>query len=102
LEPFKAFNIQLDAKMTRSRADEVFYRFNEEFGEVQRQSPVELGDYNASFIAINTFFEGNSDGANPISPAFEELIRNRQVVKDVLDAANPNPGSYGLNSQEVL
>ncbi|RYD98873.1 MAG: cell surface protein SprA, partial [Sphingobacteriales bacterium] len=53
LEPFKAFNIQLDAKMTRSRADEVFYRFNPDVDFVERQSPVELGDYNVSFIAVN-------------------------------------------------
>ncbi|MDX5423513.1 MAG: cell surface protein SprA, partial [Hymenobacteraceae bacterium] len=106
LEPFRSFNLQLDARQTKSEIEEVFYRKEfDDFGNVgatdQRQNPFNTGSFSTSFVAIGTLFESTSQGT---SEAFETFIRNRYAVREELTAANPAAGDsgYTLNSQEVL
>ncbi|RAU82625.1 cell surface protein SprA [Pontibacter arcticus] len=106
LEPFKAFNIQLEARRNKSDIEEVFYRKEyDDFGEVgsidQRQNPFNSGSFSTSFMALGTLFESTGSG---ISDAFENFVANRYVVRDRLLAANPVAGDsgYTVNSQEVL
>jgi len=106
LEPFRNFNLQLDARQTKSEIEEVFYRKEfDDFGNIsatdQRQNPFNTGSFSTSFMALGTLFESGSSGT---SGAFEHFIRNRHAVRQELLAANPDAGNegYTLNSQEVL
>ncbi|MFD3003385.1 cell surface protein SprA [Pontibacter toksunensis] len=106
LEPFPNFNIQLDARRTKSVIDEVFYRKEvDDFGDIgvidQRQNPFTSGSFSTSFLALGTLFESTKDGT---SEAFTSFVRNRYDVRDRLTTANAEAtdSSYSLNSQEVL
>ncbi|QCR25186.1 cell surface protein SprA [Pontibacter sp. SGAir0037] len=106
LEPFRNFNLQLDARRNKSEIAEVFYRKEiDDFGEIsqedRRQNPINTGSFSTSFIAIGTLFESTSGGS---SNAFENFIRNRYAIQERLMAANAAAGDsgYSLNSQNVL
>ncbi|MER2998844.1 cell surface protein SprA [Pontibacter populi] len=106
LEPFKAFNIQVDVTRNMSEINEVFYRKEfDDFGnisdEAQRQNPITTGAFSTSFMALGTIFESGEAG---VSEAFENYIRYRYAIQDKLAAANPAAGTegYTLNSQDVL
>ncbi len=106
LEPFRSFNLQLDARHNKSEIEEVFYRKEfDDFGDVgevnQRQNPINTGSFSTSFFALGTLFESRSSGT---SDAFEEFIRNRYNVREKLTNANAAAGDsgYTLNSQDVL
>ncbi len=98
IEPFRNFIITLDAAMNKSEIEEVFYRRDSAL-VVQRQNPFTTGSYRVSFIAVQTMFEG---GSGTYSKVFDDFIRYRAEVAARLNAANPSPGVYGLNSQDVL
>ncbi|WP_246000894.1 T9SS outer membrane translocon Sov/SprA [Pontibacter diazotrophicus] len=106
LEPFPNFNVQLDARRTKSVIEEVFYRKEtDDFGDIsatdQRQNPFTSGSFSTSFMALGTLFESTGDGT---SEAFNSFVRNRYDVRDKLTMANAeaSDSSYSLNSQEVL
>ncbi len=107
LEPFRNFNIQIDAKQDRSEIEEVFYRrpIDEATGNPvpgaspERQNPFQTGAFSSSFIAIQTLFE-SSRGTS--SDAFDRFIQNRQQILDKLETANQGSGNYAINSQDVL
>ena len=106
LEPFRNFNIQLDARRTRSVIDEVFYRREfDDFGAIsetnERQNPFTSGSFSTSFLALGTLFESTEDGT---SEAFNNFVRYRHNVREKLTGANEfaSDSSYSLNSQEVL
>ncbi|MFD2514724.1 cell surface protein SprA [Pontibacter locisalis] len=106
LEPFRSFNVQLDARRTKSIIEETFYRKEfDDFGEVgqvdQRQNPFSTGSFSTSFIALGTLFESTTAGT---SEAFDNFIRNRYAIRERLSNANVAAGDsgYTLNSQEVL
>jgi cell surface protein SprA len=106
LEPFRNFNLQLDARHNMSEIEEVFYRKEfDDFGNTgtvnQRQNPINTGSFSTSFYALNTLFESSSGGT---SAAFENFIRNRRDVREKLTNANAAAGDsgYTLNSQDVL
>jgi len=107
LEPFRNFNIQLDAKQDRSEIDEAFYRLTtDDFGRplpggtVQRQNPVSTGSFSSSTIAIRTLFENKNEAFR--SDAFETFIRNRNVILNQLEGADRGTGNFTRNSQDVL
>jgi len=107
LEPFRNFNIQLDAKQDRSEIEEAFYRVEtDDFGRplpgapVQRQNPLNTGSFSTSTIAIRTLFEGRNEQYQ--SDAFEAFLRNRGTILNQLEAANQGTGKFTRNSQDVL
>ncbi|WP_258048929.1 cell surface protein SprA [Hymenobacter sp. NBH84] len=109
LQPFRDFNIQLDARQQRVRNREVFYRraIDEETllpvpGAVATASnPLGSGSFSTSFISIQTLF-GDRSAEGTISKAFNRFVQNRAFVYDRLTAANTAPGVYSYNSQDVL
>ena len=118
LEPFRDFNIQLDARQTRIRNEEVFYRrlINEATGDTlsgrdpngvdlripQASQLLGSGSFSTSTITIRSFF-GDLGANGETSKAFDRFVANRAAVQRRLTAANPNRSAqYGFNSQEVL
>ncbi len=111
VEPFKNFQIQVEGRQTKSRAQEVFFRNevdeNTGFAVLPlRQAQVQpfiSGAYSQSFLSVQTLFE--SRGAGGQSAAFERFITNRQVIRGQLTEANGLPQSdtsYQNNTQDVL
>ncbi|ALD19945.1 gliding motility-like protein [Hymenobacter sp. DG25A] len=113
LEPFRDFNIQLDATRLTVRNREEFYRWkidsltlepyrdgNGNF-QLANKLPSGTGSFSTSFISIQTLFGDQSRGGTE-SKAFDRYVANRQIIRDQLAKANTNPGNYGFNSQDVL
>ena len=118
LEPFRGFNIQVDARRQLARNREVYYRtlldsvtltpFRDRATGLTRLAPHPLlgtGSFQTSTITIQTLF-GDLGANGETSKAFNRFVRNREFVQQRLRAANPNslnnPRGYGFNSQEVL
>jgi cell surface protein SprA len=120
LEPFRAFNIQVDARRQLARNNEVFYRT--EFDEVTLKGVTTIdpntgrpklapnpllgtGSFQTSTVTIQTLF-GDLGANGETSKAFDRFVKNRQFVQQSLNQANPRPNSvapgYGHNSQDVL
>ncbi|WP_260625787.1 cell surface protein SprA [Hymenobacter sediminicola] len=108
LEPFRDFNIQLEARRQLVRNREVFYRRAIDevslrpLDELAPTQPLGSGSFSTSIISIQTLFgDRTSDGE--ISKAFNRFVENRGFVQQRLSAANTNgTGTYGYNSQDVL
>ncbi len=111
VEPFKNFLIQVDARQTKSRAQEAFYRIDvDSFTglpyEPRTLAPVQqflTGAYSQSFLSVQTLFEGR--GAQGRSAAFERFITNRQAIRGSIALArnlSPNDSSLQNNAQDVL
>jgi cell surface protein SprA len=126
LEPFRGFNIQLDARWQRTKNDESYYRRTidtastayKEVGyltplageDLARLVPQTLGtgSFSATTITIQTFF-GDLGANGETSKAFDRFVANRVAVQaklqDAADAtagAGSNKGLFSLNSQDVL
>ncbi|MCB2376353.1 cell surface protein SprA [Hymenobacter sp. BT635] len=125
LEPFRDFNIQLDGRRQLVRNNETFYRLAvdtttlEPFrdrvtgnytGELAPRLPNSTGTFSTSFISIQTLF-GDRSANGEQSKAFDRFVTNRGIVRERLQAANPEAygpdratkaGVYGYNSQDVL
>lgn len=113
IEPFKEFRIQVDAKITNAYSYQELYKYNPNLSnqaknEGSRDSvifeslaPTRTGNYSISYLAIGTFFvDDKSDNTNA---TFTEYENNRQVIKDRLEAENPNKNyTYNINNQDVL
>jgi len=114
LEPFRGFNIQVDARRQLARNQEAYYRrlldsvtlrpFVDPTTGRTVLAPHPLlgtGSFQTSTITIQTLF--NDLGANgETSKAFTQFVKNRESVRNRLQGANTNAGQYGFNSQEVL
>ncbi|MBC7448076.1 MAG: cell surface protein SprA [Hymenobacteraceae bacterium] len=109
VEPFKNFQVQVDARLTRSRAEEAFFRTavdsitGESLDSLATVQPFITGAFSQSFLSVQTLFEGR--GAQGQSAAFERFITNRQQIRGaILDARGLAPGDSSLqnNSQDVL
>lgn len=117
VEPFKTFQIQVDARLTKSRAEEAFFRtlvdsvegnpirsiVNPERDSLAQVQPFITGAFSQSFLSVQTLFERR--GAQGQSPAFERFITNRQQIRSaILDARElpANDTSLQNNSQDVL
>jgi cell surface protein SprA len=120
LEPFRDFNIRLDARRQQVENEDVFYRLlvDEELllptrdangnltGDLAPIRRLGTGSFSMSIITVQTLF-GDREANGTISKSFNRFVENRQNVFERLNAAqtavNPNPiGSYGYNSQDVL
>ncbi|WP_345119737.1 cell surface protein SprA [Hymenobacter antarcticus] len=120
LEPFRGFNIQVDARQQLARNREVYYRNRLDADsltvvpDLRRPGRFELapnpllgtGSFQVSTITIRTLF-GDLGANGETSKAFSRFVENRRFVRQSLTDANRNPsnpggGSYGFNSQEVL
>lgn len=114
VEPVKNFQIQVEARQTKSRAEEVFIRkeideLNPEPGQpfpdgrLAPLTPFVTGAYSTSFFSLQTLF--GDEGATGRSEAFEQFIQNRQAIRQQLNqaiGAAPDDSAYLNNSQEVL
>ncbi|MFC7666855.1 cell surface protein SprA [Hymenobacter humi] len=116
LEPFRGFNIQVDARRRLARNREVYYRnlvndstlvpvpdpFRPGRFLLAEHPLLGTGSFNASTVTIQTLF-GDLGANGETSRAFNRFVKNRQFVQQRLRDANPNKnGQYGFNSQEVL
>ncbi len=117
LEPFRSFNIQLDARRQLIRNREVFYRTlldSVTLTAVTTTDPLTgrptlaphpllgTGSFNTSTITIQTLF-GDLGANGETSKAFDRFVQNRAFVRQRLTDANADKtGSYSFNSQEVL
>ncbi|WP_310393926.1 cell surface protein SprA [Hymenobacter sp.] len=116
LEPFRGFNIQVDARRQLARNQEVYYRNQLDettllpFPDPDNPDRLKLalnpligtGSFQTSTITIQTLF-GDLGADGQTSKAFDQFVKNREAVQQKLTAANSStPGTYGFNSQEVL
>jgi cell surface protein SprA len=123
LEPFRGFNIQVDARQQLARNREVYYRnlvdditlvpvLDQNGNRTLAPHPLfGTGSFQTSTVTIQTLF-GDLGANGETSRAFSQFVRNREVVRQRLAAANQNPNNpttptgapatYGFNSQEVL
>ncbi|GAA4382418.1 cell surface protein SprA [Hymenobacter koreensis] len=114
LEPFRSFNIQLDARQQIVNTREAFYRLAIDSStlapfpdrQLAPQLPLGSGSFSASFFSLQTLF--GDWNKNKESAAFDQFVRNRGLVRGRLQSANPlstdngGTGVYGYNSQDVL
>ncbi|MBD2770088.1 cell surface protein SprA [Hymenobacter sp. BT664] len=119
LEPFRAFNIQVDARRQLALNNEVLYRTL--LDSVTLKGVTELdprtgrpilaphplrstGSFQTSTVTIQTLF-GDLGANGQTSKAFDQFVKNRKFVQESLSKANPSPANvqgYGYNSQDVL
>ncbi len=106
LEPFRGFNIQLDARWQRTKSDESYYRrtidtLAASYRDVGYLAPkagenlatiapqiVGTGSFSTTTITIQTMF-GDLGANGETSKAFDRFVQNRQAVQARLQAANP-------------
>ncbi|WP_426058193.1 cell surface protein SprA [Hymenobacter sp. B1770] len=116
LEPFRGFNIQVDARRQLARNQEVYYRnlldsvtllpFRDPitgFTKLANNPLLGTGSFQTSTVTIQTLF-GDLGRNGETSRAFNRFVENRAKVRQKLTNANPDAGptGYGFNSQEVL
>ena len=116
LEPFRAFNVTVDARRQKAENKEVYYRnlLNENtlerLPDTNNPGRFQLaphpllgtGSFSTSTVTIQTLF-GDLSANGEISQAFNRFVDNREAVQQRLSAANTNrKGDYSFNSQEVL
>ncbi|RPD50484.1 cell surface protein SprA [Hymenobacter sediminis] len=116
LEPFRDFNIQLDARRNKVSNREVFYRLAVDtvtLAPIPNTEPLASnalgsGTFSTSFISIQTLF-GDLGNRGETSKAFQRFIENRVFVQQRLATDNQNTdpengkrGTYSYNSQDVL
>ena len=114
LEPFRDFNIQVDARQQKAENLNSYYRHqvdeitlvplrdgNGNYFDIVPQS-LGTGTFSTTTITINTLF-GDLGANGEKSKAFTQFVDNRSIVRQLLTDANPDKThSYGFNSQEVL
>ena len=116
LEPFRDFNIQVDARRQLAKNNEAYYRRlvdettlepvttidpNTGYYQLAETQALGTGSFSTSTVTIQTLF-GDLGANGETSKAFDQFVKNREFVREKLDAANTNNGTYGFNSQEVL
>ncbi|MDO7847858.1 cell surface protein SprA [Hymenobacter sp. M29] len=112
LEPFRDFNVQVDARRQLARNNESYYRrkVNETTLEPLNEDivPQSLGSgsFSTSTVTIQTLF-GDLSANGEKSASFDRFVANRKIVQEKLSSdSRTNPASsltgYGYNSQAVL
>jgi cell surface protein SprA len=113
LEPFRDFNVQVDARRQKAKSQEAYYRNLLDDTTLEPVLGIDglptlaptqqlgTGSFNTSTITIQTLF-GDLGANGETSKAFERFVKNRPIIQQRLSAANSNLGNYGYNSQEVL
>lgn len=108
LEPIKHLKIELTANRQESRNNTSFFRFSEDLGDYEFQSPMETGNFTASIITWKTAF--TKDDADFNSPVFEQFLLNRLEISSRLNDesyqfADPEDNGYyagwGPTAQDV-
>ena len=99
VEPIKELQIMLSAKRTNSANYSEIFSYNSTTNQFSSQTPNRMGQYSISYFSLLTAFSG--DNAANKSGIFDEFIKNRQIVKNSLDARNTQ-GKYDNNAQDVL
>ncbi len=98
IEPFRDFNIQLDAKKTKLDRYQEIFRFDSLSTAFNSFNPSRTGSYSISFSMIKTsFIPDNKDNTSPV---FQDFENNREIVLNRLKQLNPE--FRDLNSQDVL
>ncbi|MGB3589773.1 MAG: cell surface protein SprA, partial [Tunicatimonas sp.] len=100
IEPFRDFRIQVDfSKAVTNTYQEIFRR--DSLGGFSSLPPVRSGNYNLSYLTIQTAFSQDDD--QNISEIFNQFVRNREAIQRRLTEENPNKdAAYNINSQDVL
>ncbi len=113
-EPIKNFRIQLDFNRTRTDNYTELYRYNlggidsllgytePGFSAGNGLQPSHSWSYSISIISIGTAFSPLVPDRTDVTEVFQAFERNREPIRDQLDALNPNGAGYSLNSQDVL
>jgi cell surface protein SprA len=116
LEPFREFNIQIDARKQLNQTREAYYRneldedslyvirdpLNPNLFKLAPTQNLGTGIFSHSTVTIQTLF-GDRGANGETSRAFNRFVTNRAAVQQKLTTANPDKtGSYSFNSQEVL
>jgi len=118
LEPFRGFNIQLDARWQRTKNDESYYRrtidttsasyrdvgYLESIPYATRQDVADIapqivgtGTFSTTTITIQTMF-GDLANNGETSKAFDRFVENRRAVQQRLQEASPAIVSPGGSS----
>ncbi|MBV6647602.1 MAG: cell surface protein SprA, partial [Cyclobacteriaceae bacterium] len=109
LEPFRDLKIQVDAKQSNTASFQEIYRFDTAAtGGVRGRdsyrslTPSRTGNYNISFLSINTAFENRPGNRSDAFNAFQENIG---IIRDRLQQEVESQGipySYDSLSQDIL
>nr|WKN40153.1 cell surface protein SprA [Tunicatimonas sp. TK19036] len=100
IEPFRDFRIQVDFKKTVTNSYQEIYR-QDSLGAFSSLNPSRSGNYNLSYLTIQTAFSKDND--ENISAIFQQFEANREIIRNRLTRDNPNKEAvYDLNSQDVL
>ncbi|WPP51617.1 T9SS outer membrane translocon Sov/SprA [Catalinimonas niigatensis] len=108
IEPFADFRIQLDFKKTKTGTYQEIYQLDSIVDPLtgavtfayNGQNPARIGNYDISSFTLRTAFSQDDEENN--SEIFTDFENNRAIIQARLERENPNPGSYDLNSQDVL
>ncbi len=108
IEPINHLKIELTANRQEGRSKNSFFRFDEELGEYDFQSPMETGNFTASINTWATAFV--NDDADFNNEVFDQFLLNRLEISSRLNdeayqLADPEDNGYysgwGPTSQEV-
>ncbi len=100
IEPFRDFRIQVDFSKSVTGTYQEIYR-QDSLGGFNSFNPARSGNYNISFLTIQTAFSRDND--ENISEVFQQFTENRIAIRDRLTELNPSDDAiYDLNSQDVL
>lgn len=99
IEPAKDIKIQIDMQRSNSGSFQEIFRYDTLTNEFRSLTPSRSGSYSISFIAIGTAFQ---KGDSIFSSSFTDFEDFRSIIQSRLNGENSAPGSYGLNSQDVL
>jgi cell surface protein SprA len=112
IEPFKDFKIELTANRNYAISHSEYFRYSIPNNEFESFSPTESGNFNMSYLTINTAF--TNDRVDYSNANFENFDRYRKEFSRILNAQNPNAShipdtvnsdyylGYGATQQEVL
>jgi len=100
IEPFRDFRVQVDfSKAVTNTYQEIFRQ--DSLGSFSSLPPVRSGNYNISYLTIQTAFSQDTD--QNISEIFNQFVQNREAIQRRLTEENPNQNAiYNINSQDVL
>ncbi len=100
LEPIKDFRMDMTWQRDFTVSTSSFFRFVEETGQWENQSPTENGSISFSINAIRTAFTAD-DPDNFTNPLFDDLLANRSTISSrLIDETGQN--GFGQESQDVL
>ena len=100
MEPFRDFKLTLTARRSRGKSFQEVYRDTTGNGNYGGLGANLNGNFSMSFIAVKTAFAHR--GGNNQSDAFDQFVKNRDVIKARLTNINSADGVYNFNSQDVL